>query len=73
MPSMNPPITSVDELIKDIQPECDMLGWWNSTSQKMETYGTLLFPPWYGGINFEIKPASGYEVTVTADTTWTPR
>ncbi len=71
MPSMNSPITSADELIKDIQPNCDKVGWWNPTSQQMETYGKLPFPPWYGGTNFEVKPARGYEVKVTADTTWT--
>ena len=30
--------------------------------------------PWYfGGINFDVKPARGYEVTVTTDTTWAPQ
>ena len=70
MPSMNPPITSADELIKDIQPECDMVGWWNSTSQKMETYAKLT-PTKFGGVLFDVKPARGYEVIVTANTTWT--
>jgi len=42
------------------------------TSQQMETYGKIA-PGVYRGINFEVKPARGYEVTVTTDTTWTPR
>ena len=68
----NTTIDDADELIKDIQPECDMVGWWNLTSQQMETYGKIA-PGVYRGINFEVKPARGYEVTVTTDTTWTPR
>jgi hypothetical protein len=69
----NTTIEDADELIKDIQPNCDKVGWWNSTSQQMETYGKLPFPPWYGGTNFEVKSASGYEVTVIVDTMWIPR
>jgi hypothetical protein len=72
MPSMNPPITSAYELIKDI-PNHSAVGWWNSTIQQLETYSKMP-PPWYyGGVNFDVKPARGYEVTVTADATWTPR
>ena len=78
MQSMNPPITSADALIRSIndtaQPNgvCDKVGWWNPTSQKMETYGKTA-PGVYRGTNFEVKPSRGYEVEVAADTTWTPR
>ena len=68
----NTMIEDADELIKDI-PNHDAVGWWNSTSQQMEVYSKLP-PPWYfGGINFDVKPARGYEVTVTTDTTWAPQ
>jgi hypothetical protein len=69
----NTTIENADELIKDI-PNHAAVGWWNSTSQQqLETYSKMP-PPWYyGGVNFDVKPARGYEVTVTADATWTPR
>ena len=70
LPNTNLPITNADELIKDIQ-NCTKVAWWNSTSQKAESYSEVPFPPFYVGTNFEIKPARGYEVAVTADTSWT--
>ncbi|NQE04398.1 hypothetical protein C5S32_00870, partial [ANME-1 cluster archaeon GoMg1] len=60
------------ELIKDIQ-NCTKVAWWNSTSQKAESYSKVPFPPFYVGTNFKVKPARGYEVAVTTNTTWTPR
>ena len=70
LPNTNLPITNADGLIKDI-PNCTKVAWWNSTSQKAESYSEVPFPPFYVGTNFEVKPASGYEVAVTANTTWT--
>ena len=81
MPTMNPPLTNADELIQHIsqtgQPlDCDeKVGWWNPTSQSGESYGKMPSPPFppgtYGGTNFDVKPARGYEVTVSADTSET--
>ena len=67
----NTTIADADGLIKDIQ-NCTKVAWWNSTSQKAESYSTVPFPPYYVGTNFKIKPARGYEVAVTGNTTWTP-
>ena len=52
---------------------CGKVGWLNSTSQFTESYVKLSYYPFYDGTNFDVKPARGYEVQVTADTTWTPR
>ena len=70
LPNTNVPIRNVDGLIKDIQPNCTKVAWWNSGSQKAESYSEVPFPPFYVGTNFEVKPARGYEVAVTSNTTW---
>jgi len=65
----NSTINNADDLIKDI-PNCDRVGWWDSESQEMKVYSRLSFPPWYGGTNFDVKAARGYEITVSSNTTW---
>jgi len=67
----NTTIDDADELIEDIT-NCDTVAWWNPVSQSSETY-TEVMPGVYVGTNFDVKPARGYEVQVTADATWTPR
>jgi len=65
----NSTINNADDLIKDI-PNCDKVGWWDSESQEMKVYSRLPFPPWYGGTNFDVKAARGYEIIVSSNTTW---
>ncbi|RJS72379.1 MAG: DUF4430 domain-containing protein, partial [Candidatus Syntrophoarchaeum sp. WYZ-LMO15] len=61
MPSMNPPIVDADGLIKSTGSAT--VAWWNETSQSSETYSEVI-PGVYVGINFDVKPARGYEAQV---------
>ena len=72
LPSTNPPITNANAMIKSIPNIVDgnNVGWWNSTSQLPESYTKQFFG--YTGINFPVKPARGYSVSISADTAWTP-
>lgn len=59
-----------DEMIKDIQPACNKVASWNSSSGALETYSKIM-PGRYAGTNFKIKPLEGYEIDVNSDTNWT--
>jgi hypothetical protein len=73
LPSTSPPITDADAMIKSIPGITHLTGdnvkWWNFTSQQAESY--FKKPSGYGGTNFPVKPARGYEVSIGVDTTWT--
>ena len=64
-------IDDADELIKDIT-NCAMVGWLNPTSKDVETYSEVA-PGVFVGTNFDVKPARGYEVQMSSDTTWTQK
>jgi hypothetical protein len=70
VPSMNPPITSAAELMNDIPNMVtgNNVKWWNSTSQQREVWSRS---PWgdYGD-NFPVKPARGYEISISTTTIW---
>ena len=72
----NTTISNADELLDDIDNAAplqygDNVKWWNSTSQQTES--RTLTPGGYKGDLFDVKPARGYEVVISADTTWVPQ
>ena len=64
----NPAITNASSLMDAIGPNCDAVNRWNPTTQASEGWISLL-----GGLgtNFDVTPYEGYEVSVTANTTFT--
>jgi hypothetical protein len=74
MPSMNPPIVDACTLINDsIGANCSKVAWWNTTIQNSDVYWRIPWWPYYTGTNFNVDPASGYEVQVSVNTRWTPQ
>ena len=65
----NTTMSNASSLMEAIGPTCDAVNRWNSTEQKME--GWISFMGGWG-TNFNIVADEGYEVSVTANTTWTP-
>jgi hypothetical protein len=68
----NTTISDAGEFMDDIGPECVALVWRDPTTQSMKS---CIRRPVGGGFigNFDVKPARGYEIQVSVDTTWTPR
>ena len=62
-------ITNASSLMAAIGSNCDAVNRWNGTTQQPEGWISL-----GGGMgtNFNIVAGEGYEISVTANTTWTP-
>ena len=62
-------LTNASSLMAAIGPNCDAVNRWNATTQQPEGWisqgGGM-------GTNFDIVRGEGYEISVTANTTWTP-
>ncbi|MFC1786966.1 NosD domain-containing protein, partial [Halobacteriota archaeon] len=60
-------ITNASSLMELIGPNCDAINRWNPVTQNSEGWISL-----FGGMgtNFDIVPGEGYEVSVTANTTF---
>ncbi len=60
-------ITNASQLMSAIGPNCDAVNRWNPVTQRSEGWISL-----FGGMgtNFAIVPGAGYEVSVTANTTF---
>jgi len=62
-------MTNASSLMDAIGANCDAVSRWNPEEQKSEAWISYMGGM---GINFDVVPGEGYEVSVTANTTWTP-
>jgi hypothetical protein len=61
-------MTNASSLMEAIGPTCEAVSRWNPEEQKREDWIAYMGGM---GINFDVVPGEGYEVSVTANTTWT--